>query len=203
MCSQQARHSNNTRNGGPGQSRTADQRFRKPLLYPSELRGRHDHHFFNLVYNGCALINSLAGCRDAEAARQSTGSALFHGCGPCILLLRNLLTSAADPSHKLFCSVGKLTHQSSRKLNGSRSVSRLLYNHLLRATNFVERWYSFAFYMFAVPWNHPTPWPAECFFVYRFAPKFLPALSSRERWAPAVRNWLQLIQFKPTIRRIL
>ena len=26
--------------GGPGQSRTADQRFRKPLLYPSELRGR-------------------------------------------------------------------------------------------------------------------------------------------------------------------
>ena len=27
-------------NGGPGQSRTADLRFRKPLLYPSELRGR-------------------------------------------------------------------------------------------------------------------------------------------------------------------
>ena len=27
-------------NGGPGRSRTADQRFRKPLLYPSELRGR-------------------------------------------------------------------------------------------------------------------------------------------------------------------
>jgi integrase len=26
-------------NGGPGQSRTADLRFRKPLLYPSELRG--------------------------------------------------------------------------------------------------------------------------------------------------------------------
>jgi hypothetical protein len=26
-------------NGGPGQSRTADQRFRKPLLYPSELQG--------------------------------------------------------------------------------------------------------------------------------------------------------------------
>ena len=26
--------------GGPGQSRTADQRFRKPLLYPSELRGQ-------------------------------------------------------------------------------------------------------------------------------------------------------------------
>src|SRR5262249_45382597 len=27
--------------GGPGRSRTADQRFRKPLLYPSELRGRN------------------------------------------------------------------------------------------------------------------------------------------------------------------
>ena len=26
--------------GGPGRSRTADQRFRKPLLYPTELRGR-------------------------------------------------------------------------------------------------------------------------------------------------------------------
>ena len=26
--------------GGPGQSRTADQRFRKPLLYPSELQGQ-------------------------------------------------------------------------------------------------------------------------------------------------------------------
>jgi hypothetical protein len=26
--------------GGPGQSRTADLRFRKPLLYPSELQGR-------------------------------------------------------------------------------------------------------------------------------------------------------------------
>ena len=30
------------RSGGPGQSRTADQRFRKPLLYPSELRGQLD-----------------------------------------------------------------------------------------------------------------------------------------------------------------
>jgi hypothetical protein len=28
--------------GGPGRSRTADQRFRKPLLYPTELRGRCD-----------------------------------------------------------------------------------------------------------------------------------------------------------------
>jgi integrase len=35
--------------GGPGQSRTADQRFRKPLLYPSELQGHGgqsaDNHF--------------------------------------------------------------------------------------------------------------------------------------------------------------
>jgi len=30
------------KDGGPGQSRTADQRFRKPLLYPSELRGRSE-----------------------------------------------------------------------------------------------------------------------------------------------------------------
>src|SRR4051812_48235495 len=28
--------------GGPGRSRTADQRFRKPLLYPTELRGHKD-----------------------------------------------------------------------------------------------------------------------------------------------------------------
>ena len=28
--------------GGPGRSRTADQRFRKPLLYPTELRGHLD-----------------------------------------------------------------------------------------------------------------------------------------------------------------
>jgi hypothetical protein len=27
------------RTGGPGRSRTADLRFRKPSLYPSELRG--------------------------------------------------------------------------------------------------------------------------------------------------------------------
>ena len=31
------------RSGGPGQSRTADQRFRKPLLYPSELRGQRSN----------------------------------------------------------------------------------------------------------------------------------------------------------------
>ena len=27
------------KDGGPGRSRTADQQFRKPLLYPTELRG--------------------------------------------------------------------------------------------------------------------------------------------------------------------
>src|SRR4051812_605079 len=32
----------NVLDGGPGQSRTADQRFRKPLLYPSELQGHMD-----------------------------------------------------------------------------------------------------------------------------------------------------------------
>ena len=33
---------NQRRNGGPGRSRTADLRFRKPSLYPSELRGLAD-----------------------------------------------------------------------------------------------------------------------------------------------------------------
>jgi hypothetical protein len=28
------------KDGGPGESRTPDQRFRKPLLYPSELQAR-------------------------------------------------------------------------------------------------------------------------------------------------------------------
>jgi hypothetical protein len=35
--------------GGPGQSRTADLRFRKPLLYPSELRG----HAWILLHLRC------------------------------------------------------------------------------------------------------------------------------------------------------
>jgi Phage integrase family len=38
-------------NGGPGQSRTADQRFRKPLLYPSELRGLKGLRMKGLVYS--------------------------------------------------------------------------------------------------------------------------------------------------------
>ena len=33
-------HASGRNHGGPGRSRTADQRFRKPLLYPTELRGR-------------------------------------------------------------------------------------------------------------------------------------------------------------------
>ena len=37
-------------NGGPGVSRTRDLRFRKPLLYPSELRGRLlELHDFTLL----------------------------------------------------------------------------------------------------------------------------------------------------------
>ena len=38
--------------GGPGQSRTADLRFRKPLLYPSELRGhRFQTHNLQTAFN--------------------------------------------------------------------------------------------------------------------------------------------------------
>jgi integrase len=37
--------------GGPGRSRTADLRFRKPSLYPSELRGLKGLHELRLVYN--------------------------------------------------------------------------------------------------------------------------------------------------------
>ena len=38
-------------NGGPGRSRTGDKRFRKPLLYPSELQARFsvDYHSKNVV----------------------------------------------------------------------------------------------------------------------------------------------------------
>jgi hypothetical protein len=36
--------------GGPGRSRTADQRFRKPLLYPTELRGRCEYaHYLTSI----------------------------------------------------------------------------------------------------------------------------------------------------------
>ena len=38
--------------GGPGVSRTRDLRFRKPLLYPSELRGQCDvnHYAMSVFY---------------------------------------------------------------------------------------------------------------------------------------------------------
>ena len=48
--------------GGPGRSRTADQRFRKPLLYPTELRGHRDvADYLTLVYRGrhCARVGHL------------------------------------------------------------------------------------------------------------------------------------------------
>src|SRR5664280_1443529 len=38
-------------NGSPGQSRTADLRFRKPLLYPSELQGHKDlRHQLSIIH---------------------------------------------------------------------------------------------------------------------------------------------------------
>ena len=50
-------------NGGPGQSRTADQRFRKPLLYPSELQGQLNS--FNYRMKKCPSIatQGWARCR--------------------------------------------------------------------------------------------------------------------------------------------
>src|SRR6516165_9428505 len=42
--------------GGPGQSRTADQRFRKPLLYPSELRGR----FYKVIPDSGWFLHRVA-----------------------------------------------------------------------------------------------------------------------------------------------
>jgi hypothetical protein len=42
--------------GGPGRSRTADLRFRKPLLYPSELRGLKRLHSLGLVYNSAGRM---------------------------------------------------------------------------------------------------------------------------------------------------
>ena len=50
--------------GGPGQSRTADLRFRKPLLYPSELRGHKDLAIY------CPLLSLVGG----QFAVKSKGS---------------------------------------------------------------------------------------------------------------------------------
>src|SRR5207237_6999589 len=59
--------------GGPGQSRTADQRFRKPLLYPSELQG------LNQGYREPLFVPTLT--RSAErkkAARKRLGVRVFQ-----------------------------------------------------------------------------------------------------------------------------
>ena len=48
------------RDGGPGQSRTADLRFRKPLLYPSELRGRvYNQQLSNTLLKICRLLSAF------------------------------------------------------------------------------------------------------------------------------------------------
>ena len=47
--------------GGPGRSRTADLRFRKPTLYPSELRGhfRRNYNILqNLVYTSLIVLGA-------------------------------------------------------------------------------------------------------------------------------------------------
>ena len=49
-------------NGGPGQSRTADLRFRKPLLYPSELRGQCDVTSFSHTVYGLWRRTSVRFC---------------------------------------------------------------------------------------------------------------------------------------------
>src|ERR1700730_702690 len=51
--------------GGPGQSRTADLRFRKPLLYPSELRGQRGSPNFTLpphLFARCSARSTSASC---------------------------------------------------------------------------------------------------------------------------------------------
>src|SRR3954463_15102953 len=53
--------------GGPGQSRTADQRFRKPLLYPSELRGR------NLSLSICPMQQAGADLRGSRPFQWRVG----------------------------------------------------------------------------------------------------------------------------------
>src|SRR5579872_3329652 len=53
-------------NGGPGQSRTADLRFRKPLLYPSELRGQGE--FAPLSHVGLRTRVTGTGSREGCAS---------------------------------------------------------------------------------------------------------------------------------------
>jgi hypothetical protein len=46
--------------GGPGRSRTADQRFRKPLLYPTELRGHiYKQQLNNTLPKICRLLSAF------------------------------------------------------------------------------------------------------------------------------------------------
>ncbi len=62
--------------GGPGRSRTADQRFRKPLLCPSELRGHDNANYLisvclgwdvkGLMSWGFAASESLQNCADVR-----------------------------------------------------------------------------------------------------------------------------------------
>src|SRR5215469_16300180 len=49
-------------NGGPGQIRTADLRFRKPSLYPSELQGQK-HFFSSRLSSGSFGFAQDFGCR--------------------------------------------------------------------------------------------------------------------------------------------
>ena len=55
-------------NGGPGQSRTADQRFRKPLLYPSELQGHSP--LTTVVYPSWRAAGQASAARGDELLRQ-------------------------------------------------------------------------------------------------------------------------------------
>jgi hypothetical protein len=64
-----ARESASTVGGGPGESRTPDKRFRKPLLYPSELQAREkltDHNtglvtfYFTSPVAGAATVLHVA-----------------------------------------------------------------------------------------------------------------------------------------------
>ncbi len=48
----------NENSGGPGVSRTRDLRFRKPLLYPSELRGQLPYHQHSTVNQPPFLITN-------------------------------------------------------------------------------------------------------------------------------------------------
>jgi hypothetical protein len=62
--------------GGPGVSRTRDLRFRKPLLYPSELRGQCDvPHYVMLVSTICLpLFSSQKARRMGQPLLGDSGS---------------------------------------------------------------------------------------------------------------------------------